>query len=110
MCIRDRLNSYNKDIEMLKDEVLPVPNELWNWGVKNITGSLRIINKEELELTLLPRANATVTERGIRFKGIYYSCIKAIEERWFEKARLKGKYIIEVSYNPNNLNNIYIVI
>lgn len=103
------LSSYSKDIEMLKDEVLPVPNELWNWGVKNITGSLKIINKEELELVLLPRANATVTERGIRFKGIYYSCIKGIEERWFEKARIKGKFNIEVSYNPNNLNNIYII-
>ena len=103
------LNSYSKDTEMLKDEVLPIPNELWNWGIKNITGALRIINKQELEIALLPRDNATVTERGIRFKGIYYSCIKGIEERWFEKARLKGKYIIKVSYNPNNLNNIYII-
>ena len=103
------LNSYNKDIEMLKDEVLPVPNELWNWGVKNITGASRIINKEELELNLLPRANATVTERGIRFKGIYYFCIKAIEERWFEKARLKENLILKYLIILIKLNNIYII-
>lgn len=103
------LTNYSKDVEMLKVELKPTPKELWNWGIKNITGELKTINKQELELALLPRGSATVTERGIRFRGIYYSSIKAIEERWFEIARSKGKYKITVAYSPNNINNIYII-
>lgn len=103
------LNSYNKDIDIIKDKVAPVPNELWRWGIENITGSLRTINKEELELALLMRDEATVTEKGIRFKGIYYYTLKSIEERWFEIARVKGKYKVEVAYNSNNLSGIYVI-
>ena len=103
------LSSYSKDIEMIKDEVPPIPNELWKYGIENITGSLRNINKIELELALLPREEATVTEKGIRFRGIYYYTLKAIEERWFESARINGKYKIQVAYNSNNLSQIYVI-
>lgn len=103
------LTNYKKDIDMLKDDVKSIPTEIWNWGLKNITGNLRCINKEELRIALFPRSEATITERGIKFKGIYYSCIKAIEEHWFENARANGFYKIIVSYNPNDLTNIFYI-
>ncbi|MCE5221180.1 MAG: Mu transposase C-terminal domain-containing protein [Clostridium sp.] len=103
------LTNFKKDIGMLEDDVKPIPREIWNWGLNNITGNLRCINKEELRLALLPRSEATITERGIKFKGIYYSCIKAIEEHWFENARANGVYKIIVSYNPNDLTNIFYI-
>jgi Integrase core domain. len=103
------LTNFKKDIGMLEDDVKPIPREIWNWGLNNITGNLRCINKEELRVALLPRGEATITERGIKFKGIYYSCIKAIEEHWFENARVNGAYKILVSYNPNDLTNIFYI-
>ena len=55
----------------------------------------------------MPRDDATITEKGIRFKGVYYSSLRAIRERRFEKARLNGKSKIKVIYDPRNMNNIY---
>ncbi|MFN6561134.1 MAG: hypothetical protein RMY28_015280 [Nostoc sp. ChiSLP01] len=35
----------------------------------------------------MPTEHATITERGIKFKGMYYTCEKAKNEFWFEKVR-----------------------
>ena len=37
------LNGYPRDKEMIKDEIKPVPIELWNWGITNRSGKLTII-------------------------------------------------------------------
>ncbi|WP_308636535.1 hypothetical protein [Paenibacillus silvisoli] len=37
-----------------------------------------------------------VTEKGIVFKNIYYSCDVAINGRWFELARVNGDWIVFV--------------
>lgn len=103
------LTNFKKDIDMLEDDIKPIPREVWNWGLKNRTGNLRVINKEELKLALLPRGEAVVTERGIKFKGIYYSSVKAIQQRWFEKARSNGSYKITIAYSINDLTNIFYI-
>lgn len=103
------IKNYKQDKDMIKDNINPVPSEIWKWSIKNRTGMLRTMNKEELKINLLPKSEAVVTAGGIRFKGIYYSSLKAIEERWFEKARKDGKYKITVAYDSNNLTNIYYI-
>ncbi|MGK7960598.1 DNA-binding protein, partial [Crocosphaera sp.] len=39
------LKSYNRDEQMIADDVAPIPIELWNWGIKNRSGKLRTINE-----------------------------------------------------------------
>jgi len=56
----------------------------------------------------MPSDTATVTAKGIKFKGLYYASQKTLKERWFEKARNKGTWKIDVSYDPRNMNFIYI--
>lgn len=102
------LPRYIRDQQMIAEDVKPIPIELWNWGVKNRSGALRWIDEEIVKLNLMPRDNAVVTARGILFKKMHYSCEIALKNRWFEKARQKGTWKIEVSYDPRIMSPIYI--
>ncbi|WPC42841.1 Mu transposase C-terminal domain-containing protein [Clostridium sp. JS66] len=101
------LKGYKREKGMIEDEIEPIPINLWKWGIKNKSGMLRTAPEELIKLSLMPRDKATVTEKGIRFKGIFYSSITAIKDRIFETARSKGNFKVDVAYDPRNLNNIY---
>ena len=102
------LKYYSREEMMIEDDVKCVPNELWNWGIKNRSGRLRYIDEDIVKLNLMPSDFATVTPKGIQFKGILYASSEALKERWFEKARRNGSWRIEISYDPRNMNFLYI--
>ena len=60
------------------------------------------------QLALLPMDKASVTERGIYFKGMYYSCEEALKGLWFEKAKSKGTYRMKIYYDPRNMGAILV--
>ncbi|MDF2606229.1 MAG: transposase [Bacillales bacterium] len=101
------LKDYVRENDMVSDNVEPVPLEIWNWGIQNRTGKLKYHSEETVKAHLLPRESATVTEKGIKFKGMYYSCETAIRELWFETSRQKGSWKIYISYDPRNISNVY---
>jgi hypothetical protein len=103
------LQYYLRDTDLIKDDVSPIPIELWNWGIENRSGKLRYYSPDIVKLHLLPREKATVTFQGIKFKNMFYSCEKAIREMWFTYARQKGSWKIDVIYDPRNMSNIYIL-
>lgn len=103
------LKTYVRDRDLVADDVQPIPLELWNWGIKNRTGKLRAFAEDLVKLQLLPRGTATVNYKGIQFKGISYSCDRAIQESWFENARMKGSWKIEIAYDPRNMSYIYVL-
>lgn len=100
--------NYNKDEMMIADEVKPIPIELWKWGVANRSGILRTYHEDIIKLNLMPVDKATVTAKGIKYKKMLYSCDKAIQEMWFEKARNNTTWKVDISYDPRNLDFIYI--
>lgn len=102
------MTSYSKDEMMIADEVKPIPIELWKWGVANRSGILRTYHEDIIKLNLMPTDKATVTAKGINYKKMLYSCDKAIEEMWFEKARNNVTWKVDISYDPRNLDYIYI--
>ena len=106
------LKTYNRDEEMIADDVLPIPIELWQWGINKRSGKLRTMNEDIVKLNLMPTAKARITEKGIRFKSMYYTCEKAIEEMWFEKARSqmlsKDEKSLQISYDPRQTDFIYL--
>ncbi|WP_239005453.1 Mu transposase C-terminal domain-containing protein [Gloeothece citriformis] len=106
------LKTYNRDEEMIADDVPPIPLELWKWGIMKRSGKLRTINEDIVKLNLMPSAQARITERGIRFKSMYYTCEKAINEMWFEKARSqmlsKSEKSLSISYDPRKMDFIYL--
>lgn len=101
------LSEYPMDKFMIADGVEPYPVDLWQWGVEN-RGRPRVSTPEIVRLNLLPTGTATVTERGIRFEKLFYTCELAVREQWFVKARVGKTWKIPVAYDPRNLDTIYL--
>ena len=101
------MESFEKNSRMMETGVESVPLKLWNWGCRCCPGSLRLFPEEKVKLALMPTENASVTGKGVRFKGLYYSSQEMVDGLWFEKARSKGSYRLKVSYDPRDMGKIY---
>ena len=103
------LEEYPMTDDMFADRVLPVPNYLWKWGMKYRSGKPAELPQDLVRLNLLPRATASVTEDGIIFKGLRYTCNRAQTENWISKVKYEGKgWRVNIIYDPRNLDTIYI--
>lgn len=102
------MKSYEADEMMVGEDVELMPRNLWNWGIVNRSGSLRVFSKNIVKLNLMPEDNVLVTESGIKYKNMYYSCDEAIKEMWFEKSRNWGSWSEKIAFDPRNMNYIYI--
>jgi hypothetical protein len=85
------------------------PRRLWDWGVENRGGGLKIYPEHLIRCSLMPVAQATVTADGIALYDSWYSCARAINERWFERARLRGPWQVKVAYDPSNMDTVYLL-
>ena len=103
------LPGYERNESMVRDGVAPIPTRIWEWSINNHSGRLKHIDEDILKFYLLPRDRAKVTMKGIEYKGIRYVCDKALNERWFEKAREKGSWKVDIMYDPRMSNYIYIL-
>ena len=99
---------FEKSEAMIRDGVEAIPAKLWDWGIRNISGALRSFPEEQVRLAVMPMDKGSVTAKGIRFKGMFYVCDKAISEGWFEKARAKRQWQVDVLYDPRNMATIYV--
>ena len=102
------LEGFERTEEMVADDIVPIPLEMWNWGISNLSGALRSFPEETVKLALMPADKATITARGIKFKGLYYLCERAATEHWFETARAKGSWKVNISYDSRNMSKIYV--
>jgi hypothetical protein len=102
------LEGYERTEEMVVDDVMPTPIEIWNWGIANYAGALRSFPEETVKIALMPADTATVTKKGISFKGLFYLCERAMAEHWFDTARAKRSWKVDISYDPRNMSVIYI--
>ena len=57
----------------------------------------------------MPVAAATVHGDGIHFAESIYSCARAVQERWYERARQRGGWQVKVAHDPSNLDTIYLL-
>ena len=102
------MTSYEQNEQMLKSGVVPIPVKLWEWGIRNCAGALRTYPEETIRLALMPRDKGSITEKGVQFKRLYYTCRQAKENPWFETARKNGRYAVDVSYDPRDMGMIYV--
>jgi hypothetical protein len=102
------LETYERTADMITEGVVPLPLELWNWGIKHCSGALRTFPEDKIKLALMPIDTASVTPKGIKYRNIYYLCERATREHWFEKARSKGGWKVNISYDPRNMGTIYV--
>ena len=102
------LDYYKRDEMMVEDDVPCIPTELWNWGIANRGGTLRSISEDIVKLALMPSDTAAVTEKGIKFKDMYYASSNMLKNDVFANARTNGRWRVKISYDPRNMNCIYV--
>lgn len=103
---REMLN-YDLTPGELLAGVRPSPVELWNHGILTRAGLLTRFSAERIRFALLRKDTARVTEKGVEFRGCYYSFPEAIARKWFETAR-KSRFTVVVSYDPRLVDHIYV--
>lgn len=103
------MNNYRRTSTMIEDNVECIPSKIWNWGMENLVGYKPKLGDDYIKLGLIPRDKASVTDRGIKFKNMYYICDEAINEGWFETARTIKRWKVDIAYDPRNLNKIYLI-
>ncbi|QOY37723.1 Mu transposase C-terminal domain-containing protein [Anaerobacillus isosaccharinicus] len=99
------IDKYPMEKEMIADGLVPTPTNLWNWGIQNRKGRLRIVERNILRLNVLPRGKATVSRAGIKFKNLLYGSRQALEEQWYLKLKNRS---VEIVYDPRHIEKIYI--
>ncbi|MBV7276468.1 DDE-type integrase/transposase/recombinase [Clostridium sp. PL3] len=103
------LNYYESDGINIENSIPKIPSKLWEYGVKVKKGLLRELPEEIIRINLLHNKEVSVTAKGIRFNKLYYVSKYTLESGFFQKARIEGSYRVRISYNPNDLSEIYYI-
>jgi hypothetical protein len=106
---RSRIEGFRPQEFMLSDDVESRPIDLWRWGVLNRSGHLRAASGDQTRIKLLPRSQATVLDRGIRFRKVFYTCETEQKEDWRVQARANHSWKVDVAFDPMNTNSLFIV-
>lgn len=101
------LNDYVTSEMMFEANVEKIPIKIWEYGIQNKRGMLRELPEEVIKINLLPHGEASVTPRGVLFNRLLYASDYVLEEHWFQSARIKGNWKINISYDPRDLTHIY---
>ena len=104
------MEDYRKEPQMRSMGVLPVPRELWNFGLRYRSGGLQTLPREKVRYALFPKEDASVTERGIAFHDMFYTCPEAVRENWFSLARMNGRRKVTVAYDPSSTAFVYLML
>lgn len=60
---------YSRDEFMITDHIDPIPSHLWDWGIRHRSGHLREMDPSIIRLNLMPRSEARITHKGIKWEG-----------------------------------------
>jgi hypothetical protein len=93
---------------MLRDKLPMVPNKIWTWSAKNLGTDSFGFDKKQVMFALMKKDNASITERGIKFKNMYFTNPELEAKAWFSKARSEGRKKIEIKFDERNLDEIYL--
>lgn len=104
---RQPMKAYELSVSELGNGVQPIPIDLWRHDIVERAGLLPRYEEETVRMALLPRAEATVSQFGIEFKGCYYSCSEAVARGWFVSGR-KVRSKVLVSYDGRLVDTLYV--
>ncbi len=102
------LNYYKRDEMMIEDDIPCIPIKLWSWGIANRGGTLRTVPEDVVKLALMPSDTATVTAKGVKYKDMYYASTSMLKGQAFVNARTKGTWKVKISFDPRDMNYIYV--
>ncbi|WP_108671760.1 Mu transposase C-terminal domain-containing protein [Peribacillus acanthi] len=102
------LSDYILEESMIENNVEKIPIRLWEHGLKYKKGQLRILPEEVIKTSLLPSQSGLITPKGLSFKKMLYASKYALENNWFQMARIKGNWKVKVCYNPTDLTDVLV--
>ncbi len=105
----DPMEKYDRSEDM--PVALPsIPVHLWNWGLQNRTGRLRIADSDSLRIALLPRQQATTSEKGVCLYGLYYSSAEVLSSGWLHRTKNSNRpEKVVVAFDPNVADEVYLL-
>lgn len=98
------MEHYPLDKALSKDNVKPIPRDLWNWGMQR-DHFLHEVHPDIVRLNVLEEAKVTVNSEGIQFEGMYYWCDELLEQGWFVQGNSAE---VVIAYDRRNMNFTYI--
>lgn len=96
------LENFPYTEEMLTQGIKPYASEIWNYGCNQEGCNLIGVGREQLILTLLPRATGRFTRHGLAVNGLHYHNIS------YREQYLNGKECA-AAYNPDNVCRVWLL-
>lgn len=96
------LENFPYTEEMLAQGIKPYASEIWNYGCNQEGCNLIGVGREQLILTLLPRAAGRFTRHGLAVNGLHYHNIS------YREQYLNGKECA-AAYNPDNVCRVWLL-
>ncbi|WP_281884171.1 Mu transposase C-terminal domain-containing protein [Paenibacillus sp. YYML68] len=98
------MEHYPLDKALSRDQVKPIPRELWDWGIAR-DHFLKEIHPDIVRLNVLPETEVTASSEGIYCEGMFYGCEELANQGWF----VQGKSIRTViAYDRRCMNYVYV--
>lgn len=103
------LTKFRQSRAMIADGVPPIASEMWKWCVRTGRVALQRFDPAELAIALMPTGTGTITNQGLRFDGLFYTCERAEIEGWFEAIDAPGFLRrLELSWHPWLVDAVYL--
>lgn len=96
------LENYPYTDEMLEKGVRPYATDIWRYGLQQPGACLIPVTAKQLQLTLLPRTQATFTRYGLVVNRLRY------HREGFKNEYLKGGKAT-VAYNPDDVTGVWLI-
>ena len=96
------LNNFPYTDDMLKNRIQPYANNIFQYGLSLDGANLIDINKEQIELTLMPRTTGKFTRTGLIVNNVRY------KNKNFSEQYLSNKEV-SVAYNPDDSGYVWLI-
>lgn len=96
------LNNFPYTDDMLENRIQPYANNIFQYGLSLDGVNLIDINKEQIELTLMPRTTGKFTRTGLIVNNVRY------KNKKFSEQYLSNKEV-SVAYNPDDSGYVWLI-
>lgn len=96
------LNNFPYTDDMLENKIQPYANNIFQYGLSLDGVNLIDINKEQIELTLMPRTTGKFTRTGLIVNNVRY------KNKNFSEQYLSNKEV-SVAYNPDDSGYVWLI-
>ncbi|MGO3738550.1 MAG: transposase [Marinomonas foliarum] len=103
-----QLSAYDPD-EYFPAAIPWVPKHIWNWGVQHKSGMLRAADAELFRIGTLPRIRATMSEKGLKVWGVYYTSQEILNSGWLTRYQGHARpQDLVAAYDPDDADRIFL--